>query len=191
MSTQEQKTSPKKQQDKKQRKLEKELVKIQEEAKKCLTGWQRAQADYQNLKKETEAQKKEWIKYAHDQLIVELLPVYDNFKMSLVHVPKDSTNSQWVVGLTHIKNQLQKVLEDNGVKEIDTMNQIFDPEFHEAVEAVETDTHKPDTIIEEVKPGYTLHGKVIQVARVKVAEGVEKMTNNKAQMPNEAQNHND
>ncbi|OIP79796.1 MAG: nucleotide exchange factor GrpE [Parcubacteria group bacterium CG08_land_8_20_14_0_20_48_21] len=156
---------------KKSQKIEKELLEAQKKCAEYLAGWKRAQADYQNLKKETEIQKAAWIKFAHDQIITELLPVYDNFKMSLMHVPDNQRDSQWVVGLTHIKTQMQHVLQDNGVAEIQTVGKSFNPENHEAIEAVATNAYEPDIIVEELKPGYTLHDKVIQAAKVKVAKG--------------------
>jgi len=159
-----------KKQRKESEKVDKILTEVQKKSEEYLAGWRRAQADYQNLKKEIESQKALWLKFAHDQLLTELLPVYDNFKISLAHVPENQQASQWVVGLTHIKNQLQKVLKDNGISEIKTIGEKFNPEKHEAIEAVESVEHKPDTIIEELKPGYMLHDKVIQVARVKVAK---------------------
>ncbi len=134
-----------------------------------LGGWRRAQADYQNLVKETEIRKIELIKYANEDLIREILPVLDNFKTAFRQIPEAEKNSAWVVGFSYIKKQLEDVLKNHNVEEIKTVGEQFNPEEHEAIEHVAKDGAKSDEVIEERKAGYKLNGKVIQVAKVVVA----------------------
>jgi len=133
----------------------------------------RALADYDNLKKDTEKQKQDWIRFANTNLITEILPVMDNFKISVEHIPETERGSGWVIGINHIQNQLKKVLEDNGVEEIKTVGEKFNPEFHEAVEGnniseEELKKFKEGQVVKEVRPGYKMHGKVIAHAKVVV-----------------------
>lgn len=135
-----------------------------------LGGWRRAQADYQNLVKETEIRKIELIRYANEDLIREILPVLDNFKTAFRQIPEKEKDSAWVVGFSYIKKQLEDVLKNHNVEEIKTVGEQFDPVHHEAVEHVQRDGVKSGEVIEERKAGYKLNGKVIQVAKVVVAE---------------------
>ncbi len=133
----------------------------------------RALADYDNLKKDTEKQKQDWIRFANTNLITEVLPVLDNFKVAIKHIPDNEKSSSWVVGVKHIQDQLQKALEGNGVKEIKTIGEKFNPEMHEAVVVDDVDVGKIEaiesgSIFKEIKPGYTLHGKVVSHAKVVV-----------------------
>lgn len=136
--------------------------------KKCaeyLAGWQRAQADYVNLQKTTEREKTEWLKFANQELLVQLLPIYDHLKLAMKHVPEAQKKESWVVGIENIKNQWGKFLADNGVEEIRTMGEDFNPKEHEAVAAEEKHQGK---IKEELRGGYKLNGKVLYPARVSV-----------------------
>lgn len=154
---------------------------IEELRAKCeeyLNGWKRAQADYHNLEREIDQKKSEWIKMANADLLAQLLPIYDNLKLALKHVPEEQKKSDWVVGIEHIKNQLNKLLEENGVEEIKTVGEKFNPELHEAVSVAKSDKHKKEAgqvdkgglIKEEVRPGYKLSGKVFYPAKVIVNE---------------------
>src|SRR3989338_407505 len=132
-----------------------------------LNGWKRALADYHNLERETEKKKSEWLKMANEDLLVVLLPLYDNLKLALKH--SQSEKNDWLTGIEHVTAQFKKVLEENGVREIKTVGEKFDPEVHEAVVAQETSgsEQKQDNIIKkEVKTGYKLNGKVIYPAKV-------------------------
>ena len=178
--------------DKKEIKKDKSSkLNIEELEQKCgeyLAGWQRAQADYDNLKKETDKAKTEWIKMANGDLLAEILPVYDNLKLAIVHIPEEQKKLDWVVGIEHIKNQLSNFLEQNGVEEIKTVGEEFDPKVHEAVashESIKTLKHESNKVDEdetrlrqgfggrrdniikkEVRAGYKLHGKVLYSAKV-------------------------
>ncbi len=133
-----------------------ELLKKSEE---YLNGWQRAQADYHNLEKEMEHKRSDWTKMASADMIMQILPVYDNLKLALEH---SDGKSGWAVGVEHVLNQFKKVLEENGVVEIKTVGQEFNPEIHEAVKK-ESDKN---IITKQIKAGYKLNGKVLYPAKV-------------------------
>ena len=134
----------------------------------------RALADYQNLLKQTVKEKQEFAKYANANLIIEILPVVNNFKMAVKHIPEDQKYSQWIQGIAHIQNQLLSVLSANGIEEIKTVGEKFNPELHEAVKNNDNKKQKENPsaggekgiIIKEVIPGYKMHGKVIIPAKV-------------------------
>jgi len=133
-----------------------------------LSGWKRAQADYQNLQKEFGKKKKEYVQFANANLIMALLPIMDNFKSAFNQIPEQEKDSAWVTGFSYIKKQLEDFLRQNGVENIPTVGQRFDPELHEAVENDQGfDQEKQEgLIIKEMRPGYKLNGRVIQAAKV-------------------------
>lgn len=149
--------------------LKKDLERINKKAEEYLNGWKRAKADYINFKRESEKKQKEIIQFAQAGLLLELFPLMDQFKRAFNHLPDDLKKSDWLEGIRHIQNNLKKILAEAGIKEIKTVGEKFNPEFHEAVERVESD--KPSgTIVMETQTGFTLHDKVIIPARVKVAK---------------------
>ncbi|MCK4744532.1 nucleotide exchange factor GrpE [Candidatus Parcubacteria bacterium] len=132
--------------------------------------YKRALADYQNLLKQTVKEKEEFAKYANLNLIMEILPIVNNFKISVEHVPEDQKGSAWVQGIIYIKKQLMDILSANGVEEIKTVGEKFNPEMHEAVENNKNedkkDKDKKGIIIKEITAGYRMRGKVISAAKV-------------------------
>jgi len=127
-----------------------------------------ALADYQNLLKQTAKERIDLAMYANEGLILEMLPVYDNLKLTLQHYPKEG-DKNWLTGLQHVIQQFKKVLGEAGIKEIETENKKFDHNLMEAIETRETEDNKLDDIVaEELKGGYQLYEKVIIPARVAV-----------------------
>jgi molecular chaperone GrpE len=151
-------------------KLQEQLEIAQKKSEEHLEGWKRAKADYLNLKKDSEKYQVEMIQYANAALIAQLLPIYDHYKLAWRHVPAEQQKTNWVVGFGHIKKQFSDFFKNLGIEEIKTDGEIFNPEFHDAVAHEEKEGFAADAIFEEVKPGYTLHGKVIYPAKVKVAK---------------------
>ena len=158
----------------KKKKHEKDDVSdLQQKCEEYLSGWKRAQADYHNLQKQTANERQKYVKMANEDLIRELLPVYDNMKIAVEHIPEDQKKIDWVIGVEHIKNQLQKFLENQGVEEIiPKKDDDFNPELHDAVERAEADSEAAgegsETIKGVLKQGYKLNGKVIVAAKVVV-----------------------
>src|SRR3989338_5514350 len=150
--------------------LEKELELAKKKAEEYLNGWKRAKADYLNFKKETEKRQREIIEFANAMLLAELIPIFDHFKLALRHIPEAEQKKDWVVGVSHIKKQFEDFLKNLGIEEIKAVGEKFNPEFHEAVAHETKEGFKTDIIFEEVKAGYTLQGKVLAPAKVKVAK---------------------
>lgn len=141
---------------------------LEQQAGEYLAGWQRAQADYQNLQKQMVQEKADFVKYANANLIIELLQVYDNFKLAFNSVPEKEKESPWLKGLEYILKQWQDLLKNQNVEEIKTIGKKFDLSLHEAVDYKKDKTKKTGIILQEIKPGYKLNDKVIQVAKVVV-----------------------
>jgi len=143
-----------------------------EDCLKCaeyMAGWKRALADYQNLQKDTVKQLDDFRKYANEDMILQLLPLADYFTHAFDQVPEAEKNSSWLEGIKHIQNYFNKILQDNGVEEIKSLGEKFDPQLHE-VAAEEESTEEEGKIIKVTQVGFTLQGKVIKPAKVIIAK---------------------
>lgn len=153
--------------------FEKEKRETLEAAKKYLElvnaqeNWKRVLADFENFKKRTERSNSEFRKFCLEGFILEMLPVLDNFEMALKHIPKKELNSNWVVGIMHIKSQLQKIIEDQGVREIPVSK---GDEINEQIHHVISDNKSGgNKVVKRVlKKGYKLDDKVIRPSNVEV-----------------------
>jgi len=130
----------------------------------------RATADYQNLKRDVEQMKSQYVKFANEKMLGDLLPVIEHFHQGLKYVPKDLQTENWMVGFHQIQKQLEEFMEKNGLERIKTVGQQFDANLHEAMTAKPAEGKESGEILEEVMGGYKLNDKVIQAARVIVAE---------------------
>ncbi len=133
-------------------------------------AWMRARADYENFKKEMDTRRTELAAYAKAGILVDLLPVIAHFKQGLKYVPPEQEKLNWVVGIKQIQKLLTDFMERHDMKEIETIGHAFDPTKHEAVGKKAVEGKPSDQVIEEMAPGYTLGGQVIQVAKVIIAE---------------------
>ena len=128
-------------------------------------------ADVDNVKKRLQREKEEFRQYAAEQVIRALLPIVDSLDQALVAVDKQSDPQAVIRGIHLIYRQVLGLLEREGVRRIPTVGEPFDPHQHEAVAQVEaTDRAADGTVVEEVHVGYTMHGKVLRPAMVKVAK---------------------
>lgn len=117
----------------------------------------RAVADYKNLERRVIEEKKEIMKYANKELFLNVLPAFDTLFLAGKYTEDQS-----------VKLTIQRILEvlkENGIEKIDTNDVKFNPEVMECVEVVEGEK---DTIIEELRPGFALYGKLLRPAQVKV-----------------------
>ncbi|PIN87712.1 nucleotide exchange factor GrpE [Candidatus Woesearchaeota archaeon CG10_big_fil_rev_8_21_14_0_10_32_24] len=154
---------------------------LQENSKdKALTDMvallKRTQASFENFRKQTDKRISEIQTSASKNMIIQILPVVDNFHLALKNAPQEK--SDFLEGIELIYAQLNSLLEDNKVQIINTENQIFDPYFHEALMKIASEEPE-NTIIEEFQRGYTLHGNVIRHARVKLSAGKKQKNNTK------------
>ena len=108
----------------------------------------------------------EFLKFSTEGIITELLDVIDGIEVSRHNLPKTDELKEWTDGFDTALDKIHKFLKKFGVERIKVENENFDPLHHEAVEVRDKDGSK----IEEVRPGYTMHGKVIRPARVRIIE---------------------
>lgn len=148
----------------------KELKECEKEKKEYLAGWQRAKADFLNYKKEELERISEISKYTSEELISKILPILDNFNLVEKKLPENLKNDEYIKGVFQIKTQLLSFLKNQGVEEIKTMGEKFDPNFQEVIEELKVSKKEPGIVIEEVEKGYKFHNKVIKPAKVKITK---------------------
>lgn len=161
-----------------EKKDEKSSIKeIKEKLKECeklkneyLAGWQRARADFLNYKKNEMERIKEILKYASEELILKILPILDNIDIAEKKIPENLKNDENVKGILQIKIQLLDFLKKQGVKEINSLGEKFDPNFHEVIEEIEAEDKEQGTVIEEIQKGYIIYDKVLRPAKVKITK---------------------
>jgi len=122
-------------------------------------NWKRAVADYRNLEKRVEAEKEALIQFASQLLVIRLLPIMDNLLRAQTASPSE--------GLSLVIGDFKKLLQEEGVEEIEAEGQVFDPQYHEAVEAV---IGEEGRVVEVVEKGYKIKGQVIRPAKVRVGQ---------------------
>ena len=147
--------------------LREKLKKAIEEKQEYLNNWQRDKAEFINSRKRDQESQKDFIKFSNENLITELIPVLDSFNMAMNNKEVwEKVDKNWRVGVEYIAGQLKKVLEENGLKEIDPIGQKFDPMRDEAVE----DGKQSDVVTSVIQKGYELNGKVIKAPKVRIGE---------------------
>ncbi|NQT29704.1 MAG: nucleotide exchange factor GrpE [Candidatus Saganbacteria bacterium] len=146
-----------------------EADELKEQLKEQRNKLLRALADFDNYKKRVALEKQQFLQYANEMLVTELLPIIDNFARAMDAAQKVEAGDEMTKGLALIKKQLEDVLRKHGVEEINALGKPFDPNFHEAILQKEDDG--PAGInIEEVQKGYKLNGKVIRPSMVIVSK---------------------
>ncbi len=157
--------------DKKIEELEKETADLKD---KLL----RRAAEFENYKRRTENDQLNLLKYAAESFIIKLLPIVDDFERSLQHIDNSSDTESIKKGLKLIYDKLIKVLDDQGVKKIESVGQPFDVDFHEALMQRRADDAAPHTVLDEIEKGYMYKDRVIRHAKVIVSEEPEDQAGN-------------
>ena len=147
-----------------------ELEECQKQKEEYLQGWQRARADLLNYKKEEMERIGELLKYAGEEYILRILPILDNFEMAERKILENLKSDENIKGILQIKTQLQDFLKDQGLEEIKSIGEKFNPNFHEAVEQIEMKDKESGIIIEEIQKGYKINGHLLRPAKVKVVK---------------------
>jgi len=150
-----------------------ELEELKQKCEEYLNGWKRERADFLNYKKDEMERIGQFMKYANEEIILKLLPVLDNLCLAVQHV-KDE-------GVMQIKKQMEDFLAKEGIQPIEAIGKNFDPALMESVGTAEEKPAsvpperdfgeaKEGIVAEEVQRGYTMHGKLIRPAKVRVTK---------------------
>jgi len=146
-------------------------------SKEYLGRLERLQADFENYKKRQEKKQKEFIEFANERLIINLLSVMDNLERALDSTKNEKDIKAIKEGINNTLKGFSNILKKEGVMPMKSIGHRFDPYRHEAVMRTETDKHSEDIVTEEFQKGYYIKSKVLRPAMVKVAVSIEEKKN--------------
>lgn len=155
-----------------------DFEKLQAESQKAKEYWDRLlrqQADFENLRKRIERDKQEFVKFANEDLIAELLGILDDLERSVEAAEQKQENFEaFLKGIEMILSHLYELLKKRGVVSIDAEGKKFDPHEHEALMQTETKDHDDGIVLEALQKGYKINGRVLRTAKVRVAKKINK-----------------
>jgi molecular chaperone GrpE len=135
----------------------------------------RALAEAENSRRRAQKEREDTAKYATANFAKEMLAVADNFQRALEAVPKDVRGNEalknLVAGIEATERQLQAALARFGIKKIEPLGEVFDPNFHRAMMEMEDTEKPPGTVVQVLQPGYVIHDRLLREALVAVAKG--------------------
>lgn len=149
-----------------------ELEKLAAEKSDLRNTLIRLQADFDNYRKRTDRERHQERHRGAEIIVESLLPVLDGFDRA-ISSHRDPAHNEYREGFQLIRKQFLDALTKHGLQKIETDRKRFDPNFHHAIERVETTDQPDDTVLEELQAGYTFHGKVLRPAMVRVAANPE------------------
>lgn len=151
-----------------------EYLELKEEAEKAneyKNQILRLHADFENSRKRFEKDKQDFVKFANEGIIFELLNVLDDLERTIsLAESKHQDLPVFLKGVEMILAHLYELLKENGVKPIEAEGKIFDPNFHEALMQIEDNQLPEHTVVEEMQKGYLLNQRVIRTSKVKVSK---------------------
>lgn len=160
--------------------LSKELKKVKEELeeqRKRADGYferlMRLQAEFENYRKRIEKEKDQYIKFASENIVRELVDVAENLERAVEAGRRAAgeASESLLKGVEMTLKQLNEILRKEGLTPIDSVGKPFDPAYHEAVSRVPSKEHPENVVVKEYMRGYVLNSKVIRPAKVEVSAG--------------------
>ena len=148
----------------------KQLDETKKQQAECKDSLLRLGAEFENIRKRTLKEKEEFVKYANEKLILELIDIMENLERGLKNAKKAENKDKLIEGMELIYKQFKNVLEKNGLTPIKALGEKFDPYKHEAMMQTVTDEYEDGTILEELARGYMLNNKVIRYSKVRVSK---------------------
>jgi molecular chaperone GrpE len=159
--------------EKEESKVQEKTVQLKNEISELKDKLLRKAAEFENYKRRTENDQLNLLTYAAESFIQKLLPVVDDFERSMQHINDAQEVDAIKQGMKLIYDKFMKVLDEQGVKKMETVGQPFNVEFHDALLQKSDDSVEPHTVLEEIEKGYMYKDKVIRHAKVIVSEDKE------------------
>ncbi len=150
--------------------LKQQLAESQAKTSEYLDGWQRSLAEFSNYKKRIERDQAHVYQTAIGNVVKKYLEILDDLDRALKSRPLTEEGAVWANGIELIYRKLITILENEGVKLMDTKGKLFDPKLHEAISLEENKDFESGQIIEVLKQGYLLGDRVLRPALVRVAK---------------------
>ncbi|SEJ22336.1 molecular chaperone GrpE [Bhargavaea ginsengi] len=146
------------------------IAELEKELEQKEDKYLRLLSDFENFKRRSAAEMQASEKYRSQKLMVELLPVLDNFGRAFDAEVTSEDAIALKKGMEMISRSFRSALEKEGLEEIETEGKEFDPNFHHAVMQGQDDSKPSNTILEELQKGYMLKDRILRPSMVKVNE---------------------
>ena len=150
------------------------IEKLNEEIQDLKDQRLRAAAELENLRKRAEKDQSDALKYGVSNFAKEIISIKDNIERAQSSISDDVRSNDdvksVVEGLDLIAQSAVSTFEKIGIKKIESLNEKFDHNLHQAMMEIENDQVEPGTIVQELIPGYTLHDRLLRPAMVGVAK---------------------
>ena len=130
-----------------------------------------AHADLENYRKRTRRDMQDQMKYASLPLMNGVLESVDNLQRAIESYEQEPNGDGLAQGVAMVSAQISKVLEEHGCKKIDAVGQPFDPNLHQALQMQASDDHPANTVMQDLRPGFQLHDRLIRPTQVFVSTG--------------------
>jgi len=155
------------QNDSKEENLRDEIEKLRDEKLRLL-------ADMENLRKRSDRDRVDSIRYGSINFARDILSTSDNLSRALEAIPKDAKKTEAITnlinGLQMVQKEFNSILEKHGIKKIEALNQRFDHNFHQAMMEIESEEAEQGLVIQEIQSGYTMHDRLLRPSMVGVAK---------------------
>ncbi|MBI1924844.1 nucleotide exchange factor GrpE [Candidatus Poribacteria bacterium] len=148
-----------------------ELARMKAEYEARYDQMLRTIAEFENTKKRAEREKEEFLKYALEGIVKDLIPTVDNIERAIESTKQSKDFDALAEGIQMIHKQFLNLLERRGVTPIEAVGQPFDPTQHEAIVLMESEEFPENRVIQEFQRGYLLHDRVVRPAMVSVSKG--------------------
>lgn len=149
--------------------LKQELAELRKRNEDLLTRLKYMQADMENYRKRMDKELKDAGESLAKGLLARLLVVQDELDLAAKHAEEEGREGDALKeGIAMVRRNLQTAMESVGLERIESVGKPFDPAFHEAVEKVQGDSKVKDTVVEEIRPGFTFRGTLLRPSMVKV-----------------------
>lgn len=147
-----------------------EVEELREQLEAEQNKYLRLLADYDNFKRRTQKDKEIANKFRSQSLLADLLPVLDNFERAMSVPTKSEESASLIKGIEMVQKSLHEAVNREGLEEIKSVGEQFDPNFHQAVMQEKDDSAEPGVVLQELQKGYILKDRVLRPAMVKVNE---------------------
>ena len=141
----------------------------------------RAAAELENFRKRAEKDQADALKYGVSNFAKEIINISDNIERAQSSIPEEAKNNETIKpvieGIDLIAQSVVTTFEKIGIKKIESLNEKFDHNLHQAMMEIEKDEIEPGTIVQEILPGYTLHDRLLRPAMVGVSKNQENQDN--------------
>ena len=131
-------------------------------------------ADMENLRKRSDRDRMDTIRYGNINFARDILSLGDNLSRALDAIPKDAEKTETITnlinGLRMVQREFTLILEKHGIKKIEALNQRFDHNFHQAMMEIESEEVEEGIVIQEIQSGYNMHDRLLRPSMVGVAK---------------------